>query len=126
MKMRFAIFGLLLTLSLPHLLVGETLNVAGNWEGEWESRREHNRVVFHLKQENNKVGGTFDHWGARKANMFDIPVEGSLEGDNLQLNIVGVEGGRVKAKVTGDTMEGSYRNPVVSQTTFAFRVQRVK
>ncbi|MFY9462429.1 MAG: hypothetical protein WAP51_04490 [Candidatus Sungiibacteriota bacterium] len=86
-----------------------TISVAGEWEGEVWRGGSRGRLLFHLKQEAERVWGTVDFPDRPQGAAYGVKVEGTLKDDGLELKMpVAAFGGfSLKLSKNGKTMEGS-------------------
>ena len=108
-------------LALP-TLAQEQVIVAGEWSGQYTGLGGE-RLVFYLnlKQEGEKVTGTYSNPSGGGRATTDAPISGTLK-DGVLVLTKGPQG--FKATVTGNTMSGTFLARAGSPLTFT--AQRTK
>lgn len=83
------------------------ISVAGTWEGTLRTLYGDGKITLRLKQEGNQVTGAYD-WDSGRGRGYNIPLQGTISGNALNLTFPTVAFGGIEATVNGDTMTGAY------------------
>jgi hypothetical protein len=100
--------------------MAQTPTVDGIWEGSWFVRGYSGPLVLKLRQDGERVVGTYDASGGPAGSLHDIRVTGTLTGARLYLEMSSAQRA-FAGEVQGNVITGTYWG---KRSTKAFTVQR--